>query len=177
MSGKSLIGILLLCSAFLMVFTGCSHLQSTLKKQEKKPEKVCAQDVRPEDYPEEITRQHDIVENHQEMETRIDAHLQLVRLYSNVENPKRNIKKAIDHIEKHLSFVPQANIQYEAKYWLAVLKELERSSKKVQDLKQKNKALGDAVKKLKRDNQDLNNKIEKLKAMKIRHERKKQSYR
>jgi hypothetical protein len=177
MSGKSFIGRLLLCSAFLMVFTGCSHLQSTLKKQDKKPEKVCVQNVRPEDYPEEITRQLDIVENHQEMEAMVDAHLQLVRLYSNVENPKRNIKKAIDHLEKSLSFVPQANIQYEAKDLLAVLKELEMFSKKVQALKQKNKALDDAVKNLKKDNQDLNNKIEKLKALEIRHERKKKSYR
>ncbi len=177
MSGKSFIGRLLLCSAFLMVFTGCSHLQSTLKKLEKKPEKVCIQDVRPDDYPEEITQHLDIVENHQEMGAGIDAHLQLARLYSNVKNPKRNIKKAIDHLERYLSFDPQANIQYEAKDWLAVLKELERFSKKVQDLKKKKKTLGDAVKKIQQDNQDLNYKIEKLKALEIRHERKKKSYR
>ncbi len=174
---KKFIGRLILCSVFLIGFTGCSHLQSISNKPEIIPEKECVQDLREEDYPEEITRQLDIVENHQEMDARGDAHLYLMRLHSSVENPKRNIRKAIDHLEKYLSFAPQANVQYKAKDLLAVLKELEMSSQKVRDLKREKRALGGAVEKLKRDNQDLNNKIEKLKALEIRHERKKKSYR
>jgi len=176
MLGKNLIARLILCCAFLMAFTGCSHLRNRLNEPVEKPEKVCVQEMRVEDYPKEIIRQVDIVENSQESDARVDAYLQQARLHSSVENPKRDIRKAIYHLEKYLSFDPQANVQYKAKKWLVELQELDRFSKKVQRLKREKKALGDAVEKLKKVNLDLNNKIEKLKDLEIRHERKKRSY-
>ena len=192
MSGRSFIARLFLYSTFLLVFSGCSQMQTVLKPPEgiseseeiSEKESFNINEVRSEDYPEEISRHLDIVDNSQERDARVDAQLQLARLYSSVVNPERNNKKAIEHLEKYIASVPEANVQYKAKDWLATLKDIERLTKKtkllnvrVRDLKRENKALDDTIEKLKQDNQDLNDKIEKLKTLEIMHEKKKKKYR
>jgi uncharacterized protein YhaN len=154
------------------------------EKELKKKECVYVNNLKPEDYPEEISRQLDIVENHQERDARVCAQLQLANLYSSVENPKRSNKKAIDHLEKYIASVPEANVQHNAKDWLATLKDIERLNQKtkslnsrIRDLKRKNKALGNSIGKLKKENQDLSGKIEKLKTLEIMHEEKRKKYR
>ena len=186
MSGRNLIARWFLYSAFLLVFAGCSQTQSVLKPPEEISERESfnINEVRPEDYSEEISRHLDIVDNSQEKDARVDAQLQLARLYSSVVNPERNNKKAVEHLEKYIASIPEANVQYKAKDWLATLKDIERLTQKakllsvrVRELKRKNKALDDTVEKLKQDNQDLNDKIEKLKTLEIMHEEKKKKYR
>ena len=186
MSGRSFVVRLFLFSTVLLVSSGCSHIQTMPKPPEKIPEKeyLNVNVLRPEDYPDEISRQLDIVENHEEKDARVDAQLQLARLYSSVANPEPNNKKAIDHLEKYIDSVPEASVQYKAKDWLATLKDIERLTQKtkslnarVRDLKRENKALDDTIEKLKQDNQDLNDKIEKLKTLEIMHEKKKTKYR
>jgi len=193
MSGRNFVVRFFVCSTFLLVFSGCSHVQNILKSPEAKQEKeyLNVNDLRPEDYPVEISRQLDVVQNHQEKDARVDAQLQLARLYSSVKNPKHNNKNAIAHLEKYTASVPEAHVQYKAKDWLATLKDIERLTEKakslnvrVRDLKREKKALDrenrtldDTVEKLKQDNQDLNDKIEKLKALEIMYEEKKKKYR
>ena len=70
-------------------------------------------------------------------------------------NPKRNNKKAIEHLEKYIASVPEANVQYKAKDWLATLRDIER-------LTQKTKSLNVRVRDLKRENKALDRKTEPL---------------
>ena len=186
MSGRSFVARVFFYITFLLVLSGCSQIQNVLRPSEEIPEKESfnINEVRSEDYPEEISRYLDIVENSQDEDTRVDAQLQLARLYSSVVNPERNNKKAIAHLEKYIASVPEADVQYKAEDWLATLKDIERLTKKtkllnvrVRNLKRENKALDDAVEKLKKENQDLKDKIEKLKTLEILHEKKKKKYR
>ena len=124
------------------------------------------------------------MENHQEKNVRICARLQLTHLYSSVDNPQRNNKKAIEQLEKYIASAPQANFQYNARNWLGTLRDIERLKQKtrslnarIRNLKRENKALGNTIGKLKRENQDLYIKIEKLKTLEIMHEEKRKKYR
>lgn len=186
MSGRSFIAQLVLCCIFLLVSSGCSHVQNVRKPPEKKPKKECVyvNNLKPEDYPEEISKQLAIVENHQEKDVKACARIHLAHLYSSGENPKRSNKKAIDQLEQYIASVTEATIQYNAKNWLATLRDIEQLKLKttslnarIRNLKRENKVLGNTIRKLKEENQDLNGKIEKLKTLEILHEKKRKKYR
>lgn len=186
MSGRSFITRPVLCSIFLLVSSGCSHVQNMRKPPEKEPKKECVyvNNLKPEDYPEEISEKLAIVENHQEKDVKACARIQLAHLYSSGENPKRSNKKAIEQLEKYIASVTEANVQYNVKNWLDTLRDIERLKQKttslnarIRDLKRENKALGNTVGKLREENQNLNGKIEKLKTLEIMHEEKRKKYR
>jgi len=179
MSGRRVIVWMFVCFIFFPLVTGCLHL-----REKGIVEEPCVKELGPEDYPIETERLLDVAVSHPEESHKIDAHLQLGRMYTNFDNPDRDYKKATLHFEKYIVSEPKSTDQQEARNWLAVLKELERRTRKIEerdalmlDLKKEKKAFSHRVDHLNRENHDLNDKIEKLKDLEIRYEKKKRHYR
>ncbi len=179
MSGRRVIAWVFVFFLVWPVVTGCSHLR--MEKIETEP---YVKELSLEDYPKETERLLNAAANHPEESNRIHAHLQLGKMYTTFDNPKRDYQKAMYHFNKYMATEKTSNHQREASDWLVVIKELERRSKKIKErnvriisLKQEKDNLSHIADRLKRENHDLNDKIEKLKELEIRYEKKRRSYR
>jgi hypothetical protein len=111
----------------LIALGGCTHPQT---RGPSTPEKTGAQ-PQPVEYIKEISKQEQIVRTAAETSERTRAHLELVHLYTNYKNPRRNYQKALKHLEIYASLEPDFASDKDLRTWLSALKEMDRMSQKM----------------------------------------------
>ena len=94
-------------------------------------------------------------------------------IYAHVENPERNLGKALQFFTAVLKENPQGPLTGEAKVLVGVLQEKEKMSQMVEKLKHENEKLSQVIEKLKGENKELSQMIEKFKQVDIDVEGKK----
>ena len=121
---------LLVCLALVFVMTACSHTTNTSKVDSASTKAPAAGDP----YAREIDTLNQVVKQNPPSSRAKKAHLELARLYSNHNNQRRNYYKAMKHLEAYVSLEDSA-ANDEAKDWLAALKEINRLSKEIRQVK------------------------------------------
>ncbi len=94
-------------------------------------------------------------------------------IYAHVDNPQRNVGKALQFFKEVLKEYPQSHVAGEAKVLVGVLQEREKQNQAIEKSKRENEELSQVVEKLKRENLELNRVIEKFKQVDIDVEGKK----
>jgi predicted RNase H-like nuclease (RuvC/YqgF family) len=84
-------------------------------------------------------------------------------IYAHVENPQRDLGKALYSFKAMLQEYPQSPLAGEAKVLVGVLQENEELSQGIQKFKQKNEELSQAVQKFKQENEELIQAVQKFK--------------
>ena len=84
-------------------------------------------------------------------------------IYAHVENPQRDLGKALYSFKAMLQEYPQSPLAGEAKVLVGVLQENEKLSQVFQKGKQKNEELSQAVQKFKQENEELSQAVQKFK--------------
>lgn len=152
---------------FPVILIMLSHCATAQKESAPSPA-----DLKTEKLHDEVRRLEEIAKNHPDQSMRAKAHLQLAKLYFSHKNPNPNYQQALRELEMYLSSDPVGGGADEIQDWLAVLRELEKTSEESKKSKQKmsqllkdNKELKDAIVKLK-------DSVEKLNDLDIRMEEK-----
>jgi tetratricopeptide (TPR) repeat protein len=94
-------------------------------------------------------------------------------IYAHVENPQRNLGKALQFFKAVLKEYPQSPLTGEAKMLVGVLQEKEKLSQMIEKFKHENEGMSQEIEKYKRENKELNQVIEKFKQVDIDVEEKK----
>ena len=94
-------------------------------------------------------------------------------IYAHVENPQRNLGKALQSFKAVLKEYPQSPLTGEAKVLVGVLQEKEKLSQMIEKFKHENEGMSQEIEKFKRENKELNQVIEKFKQVDIDVEEKK----
>ncbi|MGD9226408.1 MAG: hypothetical protein PVF26_07910 [Desulfobacterales bacterium] len=109
----------------VLVFTACSHVTNSGEVTSAPPNAPVAGDQ----YTQEIVELNQVIQHNPNPDKVKKAHLKLAQLYSNHENPRRNYQKALRHLKVYASLENFADD--ETRNWMAVLKEIDRLSKKI----------------------------------------------
>jgi ABC-type transporter Mla subunit MlaD len=111
-----------------------------------------------------------VAKDHGDLSTRIDAHLQLARLYSSYKNQRPDYEQALKELETYLSFNPVKGEYDEVQNWLTLLREIVRVNEENRKSKQiinqfakENKELRGTVEQLKGTVEQLRGTVEQLK--------------
>jgi chromosome segregation ATPase len=116
-----------------------------------------------DDYASEIARLQEIAQNHPAPYERKSAHIHLAHLYLYSKNPNRDYQKALKHLEIYASLEPELAGDPDVESWYAVLKEMERLSKKIEELNDKIQKSQQQILALNKNNRKLVNKNKKYK--------------
>jgi len=84
-------------------------------------------------------------------------------IYAHVENPQRNLGKALQFFTAVLKEYPQSPLTGETKVLVGVLQEKEKLSQMIEKFKHENAGMSQEIEKYKRENKELNQVIEKFK--------------
>jgi tetratricopeptide (TPR) repeat protein len=154
MHRNSFLEIIAIGCLLLMAIGGCTHQQNKIPAE---PQKIAAQPDTGQ-YMKKISKQEQTVRSAAGTSERMQAHLELAQLYTSYENPLRNYKKALKHLEIYASLQPDFAGDKNLRNWLGALKELDRQSRIINQLnkdlnqsQQNISALKKSTKKLKRD--------------------------
>ena len=112
--------------AVVLVFIACSHVTNSGEVTSVSPNASVAGDQ----YTREIVELKQVIQHKPNPDKVKKAHLKLAQLYSNHKNPRRNYQKALKHLKVYASLETFAGDD-ETRNWLAVLKEIDRLSKKI----------------------------------------------
>jgi hypothetical protein len=117
---------LIIYTALVMLFMGCSHFMDFGKPS--------ADPIGPPDaddkYTREIVELKQVVRQESRTSKAKTAHLKLARLYSDHHNLRRNYRKALEHLEAYISLEDSA-ADDEMMNWMASLREIDRLSKEI----------------------------------------------
>jgi len=94
-------------------------------------------------------------------------------IYAHVENPQRNLGKALQFFKAILKEYSQSPLIGEAKVLVGVLQEKEKMSQIIEKFKHENEGMSQEIEKYKRENKELHQVIEKFKQVDIDVEEKK----
>jgi len=94
-------------------------------------------------------------------------------IYAHIENPQRNLGKAIQFFKAILKEYPQGPLTGEAKMMIGLLQEKEKLSQMLETLRHENEGMSQEIEKYKRENKELTQVIEKFKQVDIDVEEKK----
>jgi hypothetical protein len=127
--------------------------------------------LQPEEYPGEIDKYHQLIQNDLHLDNQQRAHLYLASLYFSPMNPNRDYKLALKHLETYALFDPDFVNGVDPRLLLAAIVELERfsaiadaQSKAIQALNQEVEILkiqAAASRGSKYDTQEANRKLKK----------------
>lgn len=84
-------------------------------------------------------------------------------IYAHVENPQRNLGKALQSFKAVIEEHPQSPLIVEAKALVGILQEEEKLSQVIKKFKRKDQEKSQMIEKVKRENQELSQEIEKVK--------------
>ena len=121
---------LLVFLALVFVMTACSHTMNSSKGESASTYAPTAGDS----YAREMDELNKVVKQNPPSSRTKKAHLELARLYSNHNNQRRNYYKAMKHLEAYVNLEDSA-ADNETMDWLAALKEINRLSKEIRQVK------------------------------------------
>ena len=156
---KKMIKVSMLCG-LIFLNVSCARILQTTNTP----------DLKSGEYSMEIMRLKDVIKNNPSQSERIKAHYQLANLYSSYKNPKKDYKKALEHLNIHISLDSKAIKQNDLRNCLSLLREVDRLSGELSILNKKNLNLN-------RKNLQLMQTIGKLQTLDFRVEQKRKSYR
>jgi chromosome segregation ATPase len=116
--------------ALVFVMTACSHTINAGKDDSTSTYAPAADDQSSR----EIVELNQIVKQNPPSSKTKKAHLELARLYSNHTNHRRNYYKAMKHLEAYVNLENSA-ADGETLDWLAALKEINRLSREIRQVK------------------------------------------
>ena len=96
-------------------------------------------------------------------------------IYAHVENPWRDLGKAVQFFKAVLKEYPYSSLTGEAKLLVGVLQEEQKLNRAVEKFNRENEELSQAVERFKRENEELNRAIGKVKQVDIDVEQKKKA--
>jgi chromosome segregation ATPase len=188
-----MLGILLVGCGLFTTLGGCSHLQNKRSAETAKIAELPAGG----EYSKQISEQEETVRTASDASKRMRAHLRLARLFADYDNPQRNYKKALEHLEIYASLQVDFVNDRDLRNWLSALKHMDRqrqeidqlsgkldqSQANISKLKNKNKRLQRDTARIKKTNQQLSESnqaleetIEMLKNIDRHIEEKRKSY-
>jgi tetratricopeptide (TPR) repeat protein len=88
-------------------------------------------------------------------------------IYSHVENPQRNLGKALQFFKTVLKEYPQGPLTGETKVLVGVLQEKEQLSQMIEKFKHEKEGMSQEIERYKRENKELNQMIEKFKQVDV----------
>jgi len=159
---KKMIKVSLFCG-LILVNVSCARILQTTYTPEYTP------DLKSGEYSMEIMRLKDDIKDHPRQSERIKAHYHLANLYSSYRNPKKDYKKALEHLNIYISLDSKAIKQNDLRNCLSLLREVDRLSGELSSLNRKNLNLN-------RKNLKLTQTIEKLQTLDFQVEQKRKSY-
>jgi tetratricopeptide (TPR) repeat protein len=115
------------------------------------------------DYAGSLEETQKILSRPSKNDSRDQALFNMGVIYAHVENPQRDLGKALYSFKAMLQEYPQSPLAGEAKVLVGVLQENEELSQGIQKFKQKNEELSQGIQKFKQENEKLSQGIEKLK--------------
>ena len=114
----------------VFVITSCSHTTNVRKDDSASNHAPAADDH----YSREIVELNKVVQQNSAPLKAKKAHLKLARLYANHNNHRRNYHKAMKHLQTYVKLEDSA-ADKETLDWLAALKEINRLSKEITQVK------------------------------------------
>ena len=156
---KKMIKVSLLCGLILLNVSCARILQTTNTP-----------DLKSGEYSMEIMKLEDVIKNNPSQSERKKAHYHLANLYSSYKNPKKDYKKALEHLNIYISLDSKAIKQNDLRNCLSLLREVDRLSGELSILNKKNLNLN-------RKNLQLMQTIGKLQTLDFQVEQKRKSYR
>lgn len=134
--------------------------------------------LKPAEFADEIARMKATAKDDRNAYARAAAHRQLAMLYSYHKNPARDYHLALKELETYISLDPEKGKTNDIQNWLAVLRDLDRTSSehkvaknRIQQLVKENKELRETMEQLAGDNNDLRDTVEKLEQLDINIEK------
>jgi tetratricopeptide (TPR) repeat protein len=115
------------------------------------------------DYAGSLEETQKILSRSSKDDSRDQALFYMGLIYAHVENPQRDLGKALYSFKAMLQEYPQSPLAGEAKVLVGVLQENEKLSQVIQKGKQKNEELSQAVQKFKQENEELSQAVQKFK--------------
>ncbi len=134
---KKMIKISLFCGLILVNVSCARILQTTYTP-----------DLKSGEYSMEIMRLKDVIKNNPSQSERKKAHYHLANLYSSYRNPKKDYKKALEHLNIYISLDSKAIKQNDVRNCLSLLREVDRFSKELTISNRKNLKLKQTIEKL-----------------------------
>jgi hypothetical protein len=131
------LGIMVIGWGLFLSLSGCAHPQN----QGPASPETYGVEKKSGKYSKEISKHEATARSDSDASKRMRAHFQLAHLYTSYKNPKRNYKKALEHLEIYASLQPDFTDNQDLRDWLLALKELDRQSKKLESQNQKIKQL------------------------------------
>ena len=120
----------------------------------------------------EISHLEKLAREHPDASVRAHYHMQLAFLFVNCKNPSLNYARALQEMQTSLSLEPQKSQTDDAKNWLAILKEVDKSRGNLQSTNEANRHLRDEIVGLKENNKRMRETIEKLMKLDLQIEEK-----
>ena len=111
--------------------------------------------LNPEQIADQIELYQMVAKDHGDLSARIDAHLQLARLYSSYKNQRPDYEQALKELETYLSFNPVKGEYDEVRNWLTLLREIVRVNEENRKSKQ-------IINQLAKENRELRGTVEQL---------------
>ena len=118
--------------ALVCVTTACSHTMNATRDDSASKTAPAVNDQ----YSREIVKLNQVVKQNSQTSKTKNAHLKLARLYSSHNNHRRNYYKAMKHLEAYVNLEDSA-ANNETLDWLAALREINRLSKEIRQVKRK----------------------------------------